>query len=139
MFLIDTNVISELRRGMNASAAVRNWEERTDLTDCYLSPVTISEMEYGWRRLFALDPERATLLRNWMDSVLEKFTGRIIPIDEAVGRVCGRLRLPPTKPQNDLWIAATALAHDLTVVTRNTADFAGTGTKLLNPWLDPIE
>jgi toxin FitB len=133
-FLLDTNVISEFQRGAKANEGVKQWEERTQRADMFISPVTIAELEFGWRRLLPTDQAKAASLKQWMQIMVGQFSGRILPIDEQTGQAFGRLKLGRTRPINDLWIAATAAVHNLTVVSRNIKDFEDCSVDLLNPW-----
>ncbi len=137
MYLLDTNVLSELRkrRSGKINPAVEAWAGTIDQADMYLSVVTIMEVELGIALLERRDARQAGVLRLWLhEKVMPAFTGRILPIDATIALRCARLHVPDTKSERDAWIAATGLAHDLTVVTRNLADFAGTGVTLLDPW-----
>jgi predicted nucleic acid-binding protein len=137
MYLLDTNVLSELRkrRSGKINPAVEAWAGTIDQADMYLSVVTIMEVELGIALLERRDARQAGVLRLWLhEKVMPAFTGRILPIDTTIALRCARLHVPDTKSERDAWIAATGLAHDLTVVTRNLADFAGTGVTLLDPW-----
>jgi len=137
MYLLDTNVLSELRkrRSGKINPAVEAWAGTIDQVDMYLSVVTIMEVELGIALLERRDARQAGVLRLWLhEKVMPAFTGRILPIDATIALRCARLHVPDTKSERDAWIAATGLAHDLTVVTRNLADFAGTGVTLLDPW-----
>ena len=135
-FLLDTNVVSELRRRLRAEPAVKQWVDAQDDADLHVSAMTIMEIEYGCLRIARRDPAQANRLRAWIDhDVIPNFAGRILPFDLEVARRCAALHVPDPRPERDAMIAATALVHGLTVVTRNTADFARLGVPLLNPWL----
>jgi predicted nucleic acid-binding protein len=137
MYLLDTNTLSELRkrRSGKISAAVEAWAGSVDQADMYLSVITIMEIELGIALLERRDPRQAGMLRLWLhDKVMPAFAGRILSIDTMIALRCARLHVPDTKSERDAWIAATGLVHDLTIVTRNVADFAGTGVTLLDPW-----
>lgn len=140
MYLLDTNVLSELRkrRSGKIDTAVEAWANSVDQADLYLSVITVMEVELGIALLERRDPHQASVLRLWLhDKVMPAFTGRILPIDAAIALRCARLHVPDTKSERDAWIAATGLVHGFVVVTRNVADFAGTGTTLLDPWMGP--
>ena len=140
MFLLDTNVISELRkvRAGKAHPAVTAWADAVDASVLYMSAVTVLELELGVIQRERKDPTQGTLLRGWLEAqVLPEFAKRILPVDAAVARCCARLHVPDPKGERDALIAATALVHGLTVVTRNTDDFAPMRVPLLNPWGEP--
>jgi hypothetical protein len=136
MFLLDTNVVSEIRKGAKADAQVRRWAALIAPPSLYLSAISILELEIGVLLIERRDRAQGRLLRAWLqDRVLTAFEDRILPIDTAVARRCAALHVPDPHADRDALIAATALVHGMTVVTRNTADFTGTGVPLLNPWL----
>lgn len=137
MFLLDTNVISELRKAGDgkADANVTAWLSGADAASFYISAVTLMELELGVLRVERRDPAQGERLRTWMRThVLPEFSARTLPIDAAVALRCARLHVPDPRPERDAYIAATALVHGMTVVTRNLADFVPTGVWLLNPW-----
>lgn len=137
MYLLDTNVLSELRKEQSGriDPAVRAWATTTDPASLHLSAVTIMEIELGIGLLDRRDAGQAATLRFWLrERVLPAFAGRILPVDTAVALRCAQLHVPDPRSERDAWIAATGLVHGLTIVTRNTADFAATGVTLLNPW-----
>ena len=137
MFLLDTNVISELRKAGDGKADtnVVAWLSSVDATTCYLSAITLMEIELGILRIERRDPAQGARLRAWMDQhILPEFADRTLPVDTAVALRCASLHVPDPRPERDAFIAGTALAHGMTVVTRNVADFTPTGVPLLNPW-----
>lgn len=138
MFLVDTNVWSELRNRRRADANVKAWAEVSDNAEIFLSVVTVFEIERGILLKERRDPAQGARLRTWLEQrVLEPFKCRILLIDVDIARVCAKLHVPDPRPERDALIAATALVHGLTVVTRNTADFVPMGIALINPWLAP--
>lgn len=137
MLLLDTNVVSELRKVASGRAdrAVGAWARRVSSVELFLSSVTVFEIEVGVLRLELRDPLQARGLRAWfVQSLLPTFSSRILPVDEAVALRAAGLHVPDRRPDRDAFVAATALVHGMTVVTRNVRDFEGTGVKLLNPW-----
>ena len=138
MFLLDTNVVSELRK-IRTSKGDRNvaaWEAGVPSAALYISAVTVFELERGVRLSERKDKIFGARLRMWLDEqVLPSFADRILPVDLHVARRCAALHVPDPRPDRDAFIAATALVHGMTVVTRNTADFEPTGAPVLNPWL----
>ena len=137
MFLVDTNVVSELRkiRHGKSDRHVAAWAEAVDAVDLYLSVVTIQELEIGILLIERRDPSQGAMFRSWLTGhVLPAFSGRILDVDTAVALRSARHHVPDPSPVRDGLIAATALVHGMTVVTRNTADFAPSGVKTLNPW-----
>jgi toxin FitB len=137
VYLLDTNVVSELRKVAEgkANANVAAWQAGLDELACYLSVITLLELEAGVLRVERRDAAQGARLRAWLEQrVVPGFAGRILPVDEAVARRCAGLHVPDPRSTHDALIAATALVHGLTVVTRNTADFAATGVAVLDPW-----
>ena len=138
MYLLDTSVVSELRkiRLGKADPHVADWADSVDAVDLYLSVITVQELEIGVLLAERRDPSQGAIFRAWLNShVLPAFTGRILVVDTAVAQRSARLHVPDPRPVRDGLIAATALVHGMTVVTRNVADFAPTGVATLNPWL----
>ncbi|WP_413993565.1 type II toxin-antitoxin system VapC family toxin [Labrys okinawensis] len=137
MFLLDTNVVSELRkiRSGRADAHVAEWADSQDPAGLFLSAITIQELSIGILRAERRDIAQGTVLRAWLDNhVLPTFHGRILAFDMAVALRSAQLHVPDPRPLQDGLIAATALVHGMTVVTHNVADFAGMGVPLLDPW-----
>jgi toxin FitB len=137
MFLLDTNVVSELRKAPfgRADLNVVAWAEPIPPTSLFLSVVTILEIETGLLRLERRDAQQGHRLRTWLESdVLRAFEGRIVPFDVPIARQCAALHVPNPRPERDAIIAATALVRGLTVTTRSTRDFADAGVRVLNPW-----
>jgi len=137
MYLLDTNVVSELRKtgSGRADAHVLDWLSGVDAELLFISVITQMELEFGIARMLRRDAKQGQRLRHWMDHrVLPEFAARTLPIDAAVARRCAHLHVPDPKPERDAWIAATALIHGMTVVTRNVADFSGLHVPVLNPW-----
>jgi hypothetical protein len=141
MFLLDTNVISELRkaRAGKADHNVAAWARTVSPASLFLSVIVIQELEIGTLLAERRDPSKGAILRAWLnDHVLPSFSERILPIDTAVVRRSAALHIPDPRPIRDALIAATALIHGMTVVTRNVSDFQSTGVQILNPWDPPV-
>jgi predicted nucleic acid-binding protein len=137
MFILDTNVVSELRkvRSGKANAQVAKWADSVEAVSLYVSAITILELEIGVLQMEVRDPTQGAMLRGWLDNyVVPEFIDRVLPVDTAVARRCARLHVPDRSAERDALIAATALVHGMTVVTRNLADFERTGVAVLNPW-----
>lgn len=134
MFLLDTHVISELRKA-RADSNVQARARSVPPASLLLSAVSLLELETGILRLERRDAIQGLLLRTWLDKqVIPAFAGRVLPIDTAVALRCARLHVPDRSNYSDALIAATALVHGLSVVTRNIDDFQATGAALLDPW-----
>jgi predicted nucleic acid-binding protein len=135
MFLLDTNVISELRRPDKADRNVMAWAGTIPAASFFLSAISILEIELGALLMARKDAAQGAVLRAWIDDqILPRFDGRILPVDTAVAQRCARLHVPDPRAERDALIAATAMVHGLTVVTRNVADFQPGGVAVLNPW-----
>jgi len=139
MYVLDTNVVSELRkvRFGKVSPRVARWADSVDAVALYVSAITILELEMGVLQMESRDTGQGAMLRAWMDNhVLPEFRDRILPVDAAVVLRCARLHVPDRRAERDALIAATALVHGMTIVSRNRADFEPTGVPVLNPWGD---
>ena len=137
MYLLDTNVVSELRRAKagKADPHVVAWAASVPVESLFLSAITVLELELGVLLIERRDPVQGALLRAWLEEqVLPAFSERILAVDTAVARRCAKLHVPDPRSERDALIAATALTHGLIVVTRNGADFQPTGVGTLDPW-----
>jgi predicted nucleic acid-binding protein len=137
MFVLDTNVVSELRkvRAGKGDPQVTSWSRDARIAELFLSAITIEELEIGVLLAERRDSAQGRVLRSWFDTyVLAIFDGRILPVTVEIARRSARLHVLDPKPMRDALIAATALTHGMAVVTRNTADFAFTGVKLIDPF-----
>ena len=137
MFVLDTNVVSELRKANTgkADANVVAWANSVLPASLFLSAISILELEMGILLIERRDQEQGKMLRNWLENqVLPTFEERSLVVDTAVARQCARLHVPDPCSERDALIAATALVHGMTVVTRNVDDFKPTGIAILNPW-----
>jgi predicted nucleic acid-binding protein len=138
MFVLDTNVVSELRkvRSGRANPGVGAWATSTPSAQLFVSAITMHELEYGVLLAERSDPRQGALLREWLDrSVTTAFAERVLPVDEAVARRAARLHVPDPAPFRDALIGATALVHHMAVVTRNIGDFERFGgLEVVNPW-----
>ncbi|MGY4721435.1 PIN domain-containing protein [Naumannella huperziae] len=135
-YLLDTNVLSELRKPeRTADPRVRAWVAARKPSHLFLSVITVLEIEIGIARLERKDRRQAQAIRAWLDEeVLDSFSGRLLPIDLAVARRTAHLHVPDPSPERDALIGATAIEHDLAVVTRNVSDFEGVGVAVIDPW-----
>lgn len=139
MYILDTNVVSEIRRPEKADANVLKWAAAVPVLQFYLSTITIFEIERGIGLLARHDKMQAASLRGWFEThILTTFNRRILPIDTVVAMRCAKLHVPDPQSDRDSFIAATALVHGMTVVTRNTRDFEKTGVKCINPFMASI-
>ena len=139
MFLLDTNVISELRKLGDGKADPRvvTWVSGRDAASLYISALTLMELEIGVLHIERRDARQGLRLRTWMDRhVRPEFAERTLPVDAAVALKCARLHVPDPRAERDALIAATAIVHGMTVVTRNVADFRKIGAAVVDPWAD---
>ena len=137
MLILDTNVVSELRKVRlgKADANVAAWSEGVDAASLFVSAITIMELELGVMAIERKDATQGALLRTWLEQhVLPEFSGRTLAVDTAVAQRCARLHVPDKRGERDALIAATALVHGMTLVTRNVADFKPMGVPIINPW-----
>lgn len=137
MYLLDTNVVSELRKARSgkADANVVRWADRVDASELFVSVITLQELEIGVLLAERKDPPKGAVLRAWLDQhVLPAFADRILPVDVAVALRGASLHVPELRPVRDTMIAATALVHGMPVVTRNVSDFESTGVRIIDPW-----
>jgi predicted nucleic acid-binding protein len=135
MFLLDTTTLSDLRNSSRWSPGSARWERTSDLRLSFISTISEFEIQHGIHRVQPNDPKFAAALQNWFDHTLKPaFEKRIIPINSKISHTAAQLTLLPSRDLPNLLIAATALVHDLTVVTRNVKHFQDTGVKILNPW-----
>ena len=135
MYVLDTNVISELRQGKpNQSPEVRAWAASQPTSQFFLSAISILELEKGVLALERKTPPQGQALRVWLTGVRATFAGRILPFTDNTATLCAAMHVPNPRPDRDAMIAATALEHGMAVVMRNVADFAGTGVQLVNPF-----
>lgn len=140
MFVLDTNVVSELRKVRLGKADLNfaAWTKSVDAADLFVSAITIMELELGVLSIERKDTTQGAMLRAWLEQqVLPEFSGRTLPVDTAVAQRCARLHVPDKRGERDALIAATALVHGMAVVTRNVADFKPTGVSIVNPWEAP--
>lgn len=140
MYLLDTNVVSELRKASTGKANpnVVAWAKGVNASHLFVSVITIMELELGILAIERKDDIQGGMLRAWFEQqVLPEFVERTLPVDTPIALRCAKLHIPDKRGERDAMIAATALVHGMIVVTRNVADFSGTGVSIVNPW-EPI-
>ena len=137
MYLLDTNVISEMRKVATgrANLGLCEWASRQEASRFHISVVTAMELERGILSVERRDTQQGKLLRRWLEQVVRRqFGDKTLFIDDITAEICASLHVPNRCPENDAWIAAQAIQHNLTLVTRNEKDFIGLGIKLINPF-----
>ena len=135
-YLVDTNVLSEIRKGKRADPAVWGWWNSTEDSDLFLSVMVLGEVRRGVEKLRRKDQERAQALESWMKKVVSGFDERVLPVDRKIADTWGAMGVERTLPMVDSLVAATAVAYNLILVTRNTKDMQDSGARLLNPFED---
>ncbi|HEY6420016.1 MAG TPA: type II toxin-antitoxin system VapC family toxin [Candidatus Binataceae bacterium] len=138
MYLVDTNIISEVRKGKRCNTNVAAWYRQVRDDELFLSVLVIGEIRQGIERLRTRNPRLAHTLEQWLQELLKSFGDRILPMDERVAQNWGRLNARATFPAVDSLLAATAEAHGLVLVTRNIRDIARSGVRCINPF-EPVE
>lgn len=133
-WLVDTHVLSELRKGERAAAGIRSWFDAANEDQLFTSVLVVGELRRGIESIRRRDEPAAAALDTWLSRLVESFTERVLAVDAAVADRWARLNVPDPVPTVDGLLAATAIVHDLTLVTRNTRDVARTGVRVLDPW-----
>jgi predicted nucleic acid-binding protein len=133
-WLVDTNVLSELRKGERAATGIRSWFDAASGDELFTSVLVVGELRRGVESIRRRDEPAALALESWLHRLSESFADRVLAVDAVVADRWGRLNVPDPVPTVDGLLAATALVHDLTLVTRNARDVARTGVRLLDPW-----
>ena len=136
-FLLDTKVLSELRKGNHCDRSVRDWIQQTVAEELFVSVVVLGEIRRGIERIRIRDQNQARTLEKWLQNLTTEFAERVLPIDESAADQWGRLGLRQPAPLLDAFLAATALVHDLTVATRDEDGFRNTGVRIVNPFSKP--
>ena len=135
MYLLDTNVVSELRKAKKTHPSVKTWAQALPAASLYLSAISILELEIGVLLVERRDRKQGGILRAWLDGhVLPAFAGRILAMDTVVAQRCASLHVPNPRSDRDALIAATAMVHGMTVVTRNVGHFQLMAVAVVNPW-----
>ena len=137
MYLLDTNIVSELRKcsAGKGNTGVCDWATTVNASELYISAITLLEIEMGILMVERKDPQQGEMLRIWMNQrLLPAFDKRVLALDSPVALACARLHIPDPKSERDAMIAATAIVHKMIVVTRNVKNFEKTSVQLLNPW-----
>jgi predicted nucleic acid-binding protein len=132
--LLDTNIVSELRKGLRANPDVRAWFETINDFEIHLSVLTVGEVRRGIENIRTKDPKQATVLERWLHRLTREHAERILPVDRRVVEQWGRLSAARSGSPVDVLMAATAIAHELVLVTRNVRDVSWTGVACMNPF-----
>jgi toxin FitB len=137
VYLLDTNVVSEMKRisAGHGHARVSHWLGQVEDSSLYLSAITVLELELGCLLMERWDKSQGEVLRRWLSAMMDRYHDRIIAIDAAVANRAAALHVPNPRESHDAWIAATALTHRYTVVTRNVGDFSIDDLTVINPWI----
>lgn len=136
MYLLDTNVISELRPGKaQPSKTVLDWAQQQAESLFFMAAVTLLELEFGIQKLEARMPPQGQAMRRWLEQIKTQYHARILPFTQKTAPICASLHIPNPRSERDAMIAAVALEHRFAMVTRNTQDFESSGLTLINPWL----
>jgi predicted nucleic acid-binding protein len=138
MYLLDTNVVSELRKSADGriNKGVQSWAEAIFPELMFISAITVLELEIGVLQIERRDKKQGAVLRRWLNqNVLPAFSDRVLPVDLAVAQRCASLHVPNPKSERDAMIAASAIESRMTIVTRNVSDFSQSGVKVFDPWI----
>ena len=139
MFLLDTNIVFKLRQGKpNQSPKVRRWAAQQSASRLFLSAITILELEQGVLAQERRTPPQGSALRIWLTGVRAAFQGRVLHFTDHIATICAALHVPNPRSERDAMIAATAIEHGFTFVTRNTQEFVNTGVPMVNPWNEAV-
>jgi len=137
MYLLDTNVVSEFRKSADGriNKSVKRWADEISPDLMFISAISVLELEIGVLQIERRDKKQGLVLRKWLNkNVLPAFLDRVLPVDVAVAQRCASLHVPNPKSERDAMIAATAIEHRMTIVTRNVSDFSQSGVKIFDPW-----